>query len=137
MNASADSASERMRLHALTVERRRRAALGEEHQAAVRERKRRNPRADDGRFFWEEVRDVLWAAGVAECNAGFRAPGIVSVRAESLLPREELRPDQECEILEAAERVLRSAGYRVGINWDREPPRLLCTTPRVEVDLFG
>lgn len=110
---------------------------------ALRERRRRNPRADDGRFFWEEIRDVLWEAGVVETHAGFKRPGIVSVRPERIplapvwLPQERLRPDRECEVLEEAQRVLTAAGYRAEIAWDHDPPRLFCTTRPVETDLFG
>jgi hypothetical protein len=133
-----EDASERVRSHRLMVERdnRHRPALARREETA--QKRFRGVRDPDGNTpFWEIIRDVLWAAGVVEIQAGFYARGVVRVLAESLLPREEVRPDRACEILEQAERVLRAAGYRTGIAWDRDPPRLHCTTPRAETDLFG
>lgn len=136
--APESTADERMRAHQILVEHGARHGPASTRRADVaRKRFRGDRRAEGEAYFWEIVRDVLWAAGVVETRAMFRAPGVVGVYPESMLPREALRADQECEILEAAERCLRSAGYRVRLLLEMEPPRLYCTTPRAEVDLFG
>lgn len=130
------TAGDRIRLHRQAVERGARQRAAAARRDGVQEKRARGDRNPEGEaFFWEIVRDVLWAAGVAEIRAGYLAPRIVAVYPESL-DGEALRPDQKCEILERAERVL-SSGYRAGINWNHEPLRLLCTSMPVEVSLFG
>lgn len=125
----------RLRKHAVAHEQRHRPALARREEAAARRYRGRH--GHGSAYFWEEVRDVLWADGMTKTHVGLAARGIVAVRADTLLVGEEMRDDQVCEILEAAQRVLSGAGYRAEVAWNRDPPRLYCAVRPVEGDLFS
>jgi hypothetical protein len=87
-------------------------------------------------YLWESIRDVLWAAGCVDTLARCVGLGMVGVSALGIRG-EGLRGERAVEVLAEAERILRGAGYRVAVDWQRDPPRLYCAPVPLSVDLWS
>lgn len=137
----------------LQEEARRQLVEGARARVAA-QRGRKSRRTDP---FFAEVEDVLHAAGLVETKAGCAAPSVAAVRPAGVLhvsllrglhfvgwkpipgsavPGHPLSEARQREVLEQAEKILSAAGYRVGLNWNAQPPRLLVTTIPVQQMLF-